>query len=629
MTGDNNLGNECEYGEDLPQGLGGRIVAGIVISVFLSSILGTGIADTFYPLEGIQLIGREAQEQARVKREANLWDGSLASYYEDRLREHSRVRRWLLPQYSYMKYVYLDEGPSEVTIGKQHWMFLTSRMTLAEQSDELLVSSAANSMVALDRRLRGNGIELTLIPVPRKSWVAHERLPRGADARHAIEHRLIEELKKRSVTTVDLCQPYDVENPEEIYFKLDDHWTPNGARIAAMETARSVGLLKPESERLGRLELLPLDRPFRMGFTTLRSIGVSPSKANLEVLNLREPQMTNLSFSPAIEQWFERATPSSPVALAGTSFSKQQQFAGLLSHYSGTAIFDGAKPALPFMAAVHKVLQTYARGETRLRQLFWEVPLASFYNGFLPQRSSFGKAYGRTFGATPPEHQVTLQRVPPEWIPLGKGQLTMLPRRRIVLLQVPPGTLAHSGDGVIALHISGEVMDGPLLLTLTNDELSLDLELRPGRFDAVLPITAQGPTAAALQLTAHPRRRVRLRIDDASIVHQPVGPALNELTRRAPPELTSFIPTSPLQLDRRTALGIQTDPTGNPQPEIVVELHTTGRASPHEVSFKRLLPGCWIVMDLGRYAGERLTGVSLHSATGELEVRAVTVTGAQ
>ncbi len=621
--------DEFDYGENLPHGLGDRVIAGLVTTVFLTTTFGTGITDALFPIAKINLIGEESNEQARLKDEATLWDGSLARYYEGELRMRSRVRSWVLPQYSYMKYVYFDEAPPKVTIGKQHWMFLTRRISLANQSDEFLATSAANAVVALDRRLRGNGVEFTLIPLPRKSWVAREWLPRDVDGRQAVDDLLIEELKARGVSTVDLREPYRALDPEEIYFKTDDHWTPNGARIAAMETARFSGLLEPEAARLGQLQVSPPEQPYYGGCTTLRSIGVRPSRVDLDVLDLREPLITHLSFEPDVEHRIELSPPRVSRALAGTSFSNQQLFAGLLSHYSGAAIFDGARPALPFMSTVQGVLEAYAEGETKLERLFWEVPLATFYNSYSARSCSLGSAYGGTFWRSPPEIQLSFQQVPPAWMGLIKGELTTLSNERFVILHTPAGALAHSGDGVIALHLSGEVRDGPLLLTLINDRLSFDLHLEPGEFDAVLPIIAQGPTAAKLRLVTRPRQRARLRIDDARIVHQPVSHSMHKLMRQRPATLATFVPPSSLQLGARTALGIRTERVGNPLREFVVELHTTGATSLDQVTFERLLPGGWIVLDLGRHAGERLTGVTLRSATGKLKVRSVTITGAQ
>jgi hypothetical protein len=575
------------------------------------------------------LFGNEAQEQARLKLKANLWDGTLARYYDGELRMHSKVRDWMLPRYSYLKYAYLDEAPDKIVVGKQHWMFLTSRIKLSPQSDELLATSVANSIVALDRRLLGNDVEFTIIPIPRKSWVARELLPRGTVGHPAVDDLLIEELIERNVSTVDLRAAYRSADPEQMYYKVDAHWTPHAARIAAREAARLTGLLQRESDRLGQLKLVPPDDSNRQGLGLLLSAGIRMSSADLEVLDLREPRFSKLIFEPETEGWFEHPTPLVPMALAGTSFSEQQHFGQLLSHYCGAEILDGAEAAQSYMSTVDWILRAYADEQAKLERLFWEVPLGTFYNDYSLRGPAFGKLYGRTFQGCPPQRELPLQRVLESWIPVGQGELRTLPTQRAVIIAIPRGVLAHSGDGVVALHISGEVLDTPLLLTLANDGMTTNLDLPPGEFDAVLPIIARGPTAEMLRLVTLPKEQVRLRIDSATLVHQPVGRAVTGLALLRTTQPSRFEPAAPILLGKRAALGIQTKRGGAPRRNLVVEIHCTGSSSPREVAFDQLLAGGWIMLDLGREAGQQLTAILVRAENGSPSIRSVYVTGTE
>ncbi len=623
--------DEFDYGEELPRSLGGRVIAGLVIAIFLVSTFGTGIADTFFSVEGIKPVGEEARVQAQQERDARLWDGSLARLYESELRRHSVVREVVLPTYSFYKFVYLREASSTITVGKQHWMFLTDRIKLKPASDQALATSAANIMIAVDRRLRGNGVEFTMLPIPRKSWVARDLLPAEAHARHRVDDLLIDELIDQGVSTVDMRKLYSSADPEEIYFKLDAHWAPEGARLAAEQTARTAGILEQESDRLGKLRIAP-PKHRRLGFGLLNSLGIRPAQVDLNLLDLREQKASYLTFEPELNKWFKHPTPTTPFALAGTSFSTQQDFARLLSHYSGRPIFDGAERARPHMATLGQVLEAYSTKGARLEHLFWEAPICTVFGKVPKQNISHSEAFGRVFQAFPPKSVVKVQQVREKWTRDKFGETKHLPRKQQTLLTVPFGTIAHSGDGVAALHISGELMDAPLALTLTVDGVAVGLSLEPGEFDVVLPIVARGPSAKVLQLAARPARSAqvaRLRIDSAAVVHQAVGKAVIPLKSMRADSGTQLTPVTATLLGKRAAVGIRTDAAKISSEGLVVEIWTEGSATPREVVFEHFNPGGYILLDLGREAGKRLTSIVVRAAKGAPSINSASIMSGQ
>ncbi len=617
--------DEFDYGEDLPQGLGGRIIVGFVVAVFLISTFGTGIADTFFSVEGIKPVGEEARKQRMLERDISLWDGTLARYYESKLRQHSRVRELILPRYSYLKYAYLDEAPASITIGRDHWMFLTDRINLRPLSDEALVSSAANCIIAMDRRLAGNGTELIVIPIPRKSWVARDLLPKGIDGRNAVDDGLIDSLKDRGVMTVDLRKPFRSTDPEEIYFKLDTHWTPNATRITAKEAARVAGLLKPEPERLGRLSTRPPSGSHLPGLATLRSLGVDPTEYDLSVFDLREPKMSRIRFSTELLRWFKDPTPEVALALAGTSFSHQQHLARLISHYSGTAVFNGAKQAQPYMTTVNRVLEAYMGGEQRLRWFFWEIPIATIYNAFKETGPHFGAPVSRSFQVCPPKEQRLIIQPPTQWFHIALGKPKAMDKERIPLLTIRSGALAHSGDGVVALRITGRVFGAELPMMLSTGRSSMALHLGPGEFDVSLPIISEAPTAKALVLVAGPREQGRLRLDSASLVHQPVGDEEIVLEPTKASSTVRLEATSPVLVGRRASLELHTLRARHESRKLSVELWTEGAKAPREVTFDAVAGGGAIVLDLGHERGKRLTSVVVRAANGAPDIRSATI----
>lgn len=621
--------DEFEYGDDFAPGLGARFVALCVLTVFLIAVFGTAVTDTFFPVEGIQLIGAELAEQEELEASAQLWDGSLARRFEDSLREHSRVRAAVLPDYAYLKFAFFDEAPSGIVVGKHHWLFLEKRITLSEWHDRFLADCFGTSMTALERRLLGNGIELVTLPLVRKAYVARDYVPRGYDPRVAVDDLVIEGLKARGLVIADVRALYAAYRPEEVYFELDTHWTPGGARIAAEEMARTAGRLQPAEHRLGQLTIAELDERGAMGLGTLQSVNVDPEEVNLSLLDLREPRATTLDFPPKLRSWFKKPTPDTPAALAGTSFSTAQQFAELLTHFSGEPVFDGAVAARPYMMNVARVIERYGDSHA-LELLYFETPLAPPFIKFNQAGAYYTEAVGRVFGAAPPERWIPLESLRPKWVPCGIGEDTALKQlARTPLVVIPTGVLTHTGDGVACIRLAGEVKGSSVLLRLTCDASTYLHRVEPGPFEFSLPIIAQGATAAGLQVLADRDPAASIRIDAAQLVHQPVGDRMVSLTVESRDAAVELRPRKSLLLGRRAALIVQLGADGQRLTDLLVRVRTSSEAPPREFRFERTVPGASIAIDLGAAHGESLLEVELSAGQGRIDVAAAGVTSAE
>jgi acetyltransferase AlgX (SGNH hydrolase-like protein) len=619
--------DEFDYGDEVAAGLVPKLVAAIVLAVFGITIFGTALTDTFFPAKGIQLVGAELVKQQQLEADATLMDGTLARRFEDSLREHSRVRSTVLPTYAFLKYAYFDEAPSGIVVGDHHWLFLEKRISLSTHDDQLLADGFVSALVALERRLLGNDIELITLPLLRKAYVAHEYLPKGHDARRAVDDAIIESMQERGLKTVDLRALYAEFRPEEIYFELDTHWTPHGARLAAEEMTRVAGTWKAVEKRLGQLETAVSTERSAVGMGTLQSVQVDPAAVDLDSLGLRVPETTVLHFGPAIRKWRLAGRPDTPNALAGTSFSTAQQTADLLTHYSGERVFDGAIAARPFMWNVSRVLQRYG-DSGKLKRLYFETPIAPALVGYSPHGAYFTSAVGKTFELAAPARLAPLQMFEPGWMLLGFEQpvsLTGGGRQR--LIQVPSGRIAHSGDGVVCARLTGEVTGGEATLRLTCGESTYLHDVGPGSFDFTLPILAPGPTDSGLLVFADPARGASLRIEGAELVHQPVGRGFAELRVEATEGVVDMKPRRPLQLGRRAALIAKVSAKAQRAVGVTVRVHTSGREEGREYRFDLIRPGGSIALDLGSAAGESLIGVVVTAEQGLPAFGAVGVTG--
>ena len=128
--------------------------------------------------------------------------------------------------------------PSTGVIGKNEWLFYNYEMSEA--------SHAATTNVSLDliqrfnKVLAANGINLVVVMVPLKMRIYSEYLPDEIilnDYMAGNYDRMIKALQVATVHTVDLNTAF-VNSPKRnsdtpLFFRLDTHWTPTGAMLAA------------------------------------------------------------------------------------------------------------------------------------------------------------------------------------------------------------------------------------------------------------------------------------------------------------------------------------------------------------------------------------------------------------
>ena len=609
-----------EYGEGMPLGSVARTASLVCLALFSAALLGTAGIDTCWPAEELQLVGAERVARERARASASLWDGTLARDLEDRLRARSRVREEVMPWYSFQLFQLLDEGAQGVAVGQDHWMFLERRCRLKPFPDDALARSCTQSVIALDRRLAAREIELTVLPIPRKSYVAHDYLPRHLDGRAAVDDLLIGGLLERGVETVDLRDSYRALDPGEVYLKLDTHWTPRAARIAAQEVAASSDLPREGGEPLGRLTLEATQTDSQRNVATLISIGARPDAEDLASVGFVHPPRTRIHLPTKVFKWFRSPTPTVPIALAGTSFSHQQRLGQVIAHYAGEPVFDGSRPALPHMTTLAQVLEAYD-GTRPLERLVWEFPIAVAFD----ECTNFGIRHGspvtRALAAVPPPSPRTVLDVPEELLRATSSRPLQGRGKRATLMTIPGGWLAHSGDGVLDLVLEGEWSGERCELVLQCGATATKHVLPKGPFTLSFPVLGSSKAASLLTLTAALARGEELLISDARLTLQGVGPlvALEGARLEGATVLTSSSPTPPL--GRRPALLVQLKEGDRAKVgPLTVEVWTQGAEQPQRVTIYGVRPGALIALDLGQETGNRLSSVSLVAPRWELEI---------
>jgi hypothetical protein len=175
--------------------------------------------------------------------------------YERDLQETSPVVKQFRPSMQYLQWRFLDDAGEKVVVGHDGWLFygpsvryVTERRAGAPGSDSADPLPAIRSF---RDQLQARGIRLLVVPVPNKECVYPEMLARRAVGTGVIvcepTRRLLDELERCEIEYLDLFEVFRRVRQEErgseprrLYLAQDSHWSPEGARVAAVAAARRV-----------------------------------------------------------------------------------------------------------------------------------------------------------------------------------------------------------------------------------------------------------------------------------------------------------------------------------------------------------------------------------------------------
>lgn len=504
---------------------------------FLVVSAGTGITDTLFPAARPRMaLHQELEYEARRER-ARISDGSAARLLEYDLRLTSRVRRSVSVPYSTFLYEVLHEPAWNVIRGEGDWLFMRERVIPPPRSDDEIAGLGSAAVAALDRRVHALGLPLVVAPIPRKSVMHPDKLPRGVDQRPGLDRVVIDAVADRGVRTVDLLRAFREDAVEGIYYPCDSHWSAASQLLAAEAMLREAGRLAPEEERRtvvrqgdavtppGRLDLLPY-MDVHLAGERLREL----RRQGLHNYTVEMREGPARRFPPELAS----GRAGGRIAISGTSFTDGKVFPTYLVHFSQEPVLNGSMSAANFGQPLHELLRRRADFpeldlilvEFAIHQLFF----AGDEDGYVRLPDSFGRALADLL---PP----FVSRVPTaagfetasafagaEWVEVGGHE----PARVGAL---PAGAIAHGGDGVVALEVRGESRGTRPMLDVRIGDVRMRADWPRGADRVVLPLVTGAAGAPAVEVLAHGQGDAALRIVGVRVVTE--GPSPDEVAPRA------------------------------------------------------------------------------------------------
>ena len=128
--------------------------------------------------------------------------------------------------------------PANAFVGKNEWLFYNYEILEAANADTTNVS--LDLIQKFNKVLSANGVNLVVVMVPVKMRIYSDQLPDDVKVNNFTAgnyDRIAKALQAARVNTVDINTAF-VNSPQRnsdtpLFFKLDTHWTPTGAILAA------------------------------------------------------------------------------------------------------------------------------------------------------------------------------------------------------------------------------------------------------------------------------------------------------------------------------------------------------------------------------------------------------------
>ncbi|MAG56403.1 MAG: hypothetical protein CMJ83_08945, partial [Planctomycetes bacterium] len=339
----------------------------------------TGLVDLVAPLD-VHPLGIEADELARRRAAANVWDGSWARLFEDDRRWQSRARFAVLPTWATVLLAATGEGRLDVVAGKDGYLFQAG-LGGWPVDREAAADGAVSRIAVIARRLRAVDVRLVVLPVPPKVLVCPESLPDHVNPPTGAHRVFVEALRARGVETIDLLAAFQARPERHAFWRTDTHWSADGAAIAAEEVAKATGTLVPTGEARTRLvrdgamadagNLLQ-----RMGCRTDRLHAGGVERWLLEVTGrLRQGAVLRVRDESGrdLDDRDLAGPPDASIVLFGTSFTEASGFKACLGHFSGRRIRAESMQGGGALGAFRRRLRRGVRHLPRI--VVWEFPL--------------------------------------------------------------------------------------------------------------------------------------------------------------------------------------------------------------------------------------------------------------
>lgn len=344
-------------------------INGILFCLMIGAML-------IYSLPSVQQFARSQTNALEL-----FVDGKLLRAFERRYDRNIFLREPSENAWAALQYELFGEGLSGVVLGEDGWLFTNQEYLVPSD----LAHNIEDQLAQIERmrdQLRAHGKEVVLLPVPMKVdiYLGHARHVPDAQVL-ALHDRFVAGLQARGLSVVPVREAFLAErDAQQLFLRQDTHWTPEGARLAAVTFAAAMPSLHGDASfRSVQTGTKAIDGDLR-NYLRL-SERQAPWLAEREQIDLYE----TLSDQDVLDDDALFGESQESTALVGSSYSKIEDwnFAGFLKENLQSDLITMAVEAKGPLQAMQAFLDSPQLSDDSIGQVIWEYPVRTL----LAQRS--------------------------------------------------------------------------------------------------------------------------------------------------------------------------------------------------------------------------------------------------
>lgn len=316
-------------------------------------------------------------------------DGRLAVDFEHFITREHPYRNPALNSWTALELSLFKAGKPGLVIGEGGWLFSSEEFPLPSLREQRMTQNVQR-MGNLVEQLARHGVRTVILPIPTKAELYEEYVPARL-GRHVLRmDRVNRALAAQGLESIHLDEALQQarQRGEQVFFRTETHWTPEGARVAATATGswlRAHGglTLKSQDFDVRSAPPRPLDSDL-VNYLPLR-----PWFASLQPTPETYVPYSFSSQAVVDDEGALFGSTSNPLAVVGTSYSADERwnYPGWLRAGLGTDIDNisdkGKGPFVP----MERFLKMVEDGRTGAKLVVWEMPVRVLAMDFSPRQN--------------------------------------------------------------------------------------------------------------------------------------------------------------------------------------------------------------------------------------------------
>lgn len=316
-------------------------------------------------------------------------DGRLALDFEHFITREHPYRNPALNSWTALELSLFKAGKPGLVIGDGGWLFSSEEFPLPSLREQRIAQNVQRMRDLVDQLAR-HGVRTVILPIPTKAELYEEHVPARL-GRHVLRmDRVNRALEAQGLESIHLDEAlqHARQRGEQVFFRTETHWTPEGARVAATVTSAWL-------RAHGGLTLTPqafevrTDAPRPLESDLVNYLPLRPWFASLQPTPETYIPYSFSSHDVADDEGALFNSTSNQLAVVGTSYSADERwnYPGWLRVGLGTDIDNisdkGKGPFVP----MERFLKMVEDDKTGAKLVVWEMPVRVLTMDFSPQRN--------------------------------------------------------------------------------------------------------------------------------------------------------------------------------------------------------------------------------------------------